>query len=216
MNIHQLDRHLANQIAAGEVVERPASVVKELIENSLDAKATKIQLEITSGGHELIRILDNGEGIHPQDLTLALSPHATSKIKTLSDLEAVSSLGFRGEALASIAAIARVKLSSRYHKEERGYTLRSADGEMSVAEPCAHATGTTVEVRDLFYNTPARRKFLKTAKTELTHIEAIVHRLALSRFDTAFEIVSDGKSILKALYIAFVPRLEPPMPTTTI
>lgn len=198
MNIQQLDKHLTNQIAAGEVVERPASVVKELIENSLDAHANKIQLEILQGGRELIRVRDNGSGIHAEDLYLALCSHATSKIKTLVDLENVSSLGFRGEALASIAAVARVTLTSCYQGVTMGYQVKAADGEISSISPAAHPVGTTIEVKDLFYNTPARRKFLKTNTTEFNHIESIVQRLALSRFDVAFELSNDQKSIINA------------------
>lgn len=199
MHIKRLEQQLTNQIAAGEVVERPASVVKELIENSLDAGASKICVDIAQGGVELIRIRDNGCGIHPEDLNLALSAHATSKISSLSDLEQVASLGFRGEALASIAAIARLKLSSCYQEETIGQELSASGGEISQSVVCAHPPGTTIEVRDLFYNTPARRKFLKTAKTEFRHIETIVNRLALSRFDVGFELKHNAKSILSSL-----------------
>ncbi|OGT48859.1 MAG: DNA mismatch repair protein MutL [Gammaproteobacteria bacterium RIFCSPHIGHO2_12_FULL_41_15] len=195
MNIQQLDAHLTNQIAAGEVVERPSSVVKELVENSLDANANKIQLDVLQGGRELIRIRDNGDGIHPEDLPLALLPHATSKIKTLSDLEKVMSLGFRGEALASIAAIARVELTSCFRGESHGYHVSAADGDISAVKPQAHPVGTTVAIKDLFYNTPARRKFLKTIKTEFSHIETIMQRLALSHFATSFELIHDSKVI---------------------
>jgi len=198
VNIHLLDTHLTNQISAGEVVERPASVVKELIENSLDAGSSKVGLEILQGGMELIRIRDNGNGIHPDDLALALHPHATSKIADLSDLEKVSSLGFRGEALASIASIARVKLSSCYKEQTQGQQISAAGGEMSPTSPCAHPRGTTVEVRDLFYNTPARRKFLKSVKTEFSHIETILQRLSLSRFDVAFELIHNDKTIFSS------------------
>lgn len=195
MRIHILDELLANQIAAGEVVERPASVIKELIENSLDAGATEITVEVEAGGQHLIRIRDNGMGIHHEDLPLALSRHATSKIKQFRDLEAVESLGFRGEALASIAAVSRFKLSSKQADAASGYCVTPSQ---DAAVPAAHPVGTTVEVRDLFYNTPARRKFLKTAKTEFNHIETVVHRLALSHFEVGFTLRHDQKDIFVA------------------
>jgi DNA mismatch repair protein MutL len=196
--IHVLSTHLANQIAAGEVVERPLSVVKELVENSLDAKATIIDVDIEQGGIRLIRIRDNGSGIHESDLALALTRHATSKISSSDDLHHVKSLGFRGEALPSIASIARVELRSRYEQAERAYQVKS-DGKDTISKPkpVAHPQGTTVEVRDLFFNTPGRRKFLKTEKTEFGHIETNVKRIALSRFDVAFSLTHNQRAILK-------------------
>ncbi|WP_455367094.1 DNA mismatch repair endonuclease MutL [Kaarinaea lacus] len=196
--IHVLSSHLANQIAAGEVVERPLSVVKELVENSLDAQATAIDVEVEQGGIRLIRIRDNGCGIHEDDLALALTRHATSKINSSDDLLRVNSLGFRGEALPSIASIARVTLRSCLQGSEHGYQVK-ADGSdhVSAVEPVAHPQGTMVEVRDLFFNTPGRRKFLKTEKTEFGHIESSLKRIALSRFDVAFSLTHNQRAIFK-------------------
>ncbi|QSP94578.1 DNA mismatch repair endonuclease MutL [Marinobacter salinisoli] len=188
-HIQLLSPRLANQIAAGEVVERPASVVKELVENSLDAGAGRVDVEIEQGGVKLIRIRDDGGGIHESDLPLALSRHATSKITNLDDLEAVSSLGFRGEALASISSVSRLTLTSRTESQEAAARVEVEGREMDAhLSPAAHPVGTTVEVRDLFFNTPARRKFLRTEKTEFNHIEECVRRQALSRFDTGFTL----------------------------
>jgi len=185
--IHLLSPRLANQIAAGEVVERPSSVVKELLENSLDAGATHIEIDIENGGARAIRIRDNGQGIDKEDLALALSRHATSKIDSIDDLEAVSSLGFRGEALASIASVARVTLTANTEHQNEGWKVECEGQDMQTRlEPAPHPVGCTVEVRDLFFNTPARRKFLRTEKTEFKHLEEVVKRLALSRFDVGF------------------------------
>lgn len=194
--IHLLSLHLANQIAAGEVVERPSSVAKELIENSLDAGASQIDLEIEKGGVALIRVRDNGAGIHPDDIPLALNRHATSKISSFEELTAVASLGFRGEALPSIGSVARLKVTSRYIDESQGWQFAVNAGEAD-AKPCpaAHPQGTTVEVRDLFYNTPARRKFLKAERTEFNHLEDVVRRIGLSRFDVGITLKHDQKPI---------------------
>jgi DNA mismatch repair protein MutL len=187
--IRLLSPRLANQIAAGEVVERPASVVKELVENALDAGANRVDVEVEQGGAKLIRVRDDGGGIEEDDLPLALSRHATSKIASLDDLEAVASLGFRGEALASISSVSRLTLTSRTESQEAASRVEVEGREMDARiSPAAHPVGTTVEVRDLFFNTPARRKFLRTEKTEFNHVEECVRRQALSRFDAGFTL----------------------------
>jgi DNA mismatch repair protein MutL len=196
MPIRQLPSHLINQIAAGEVVERPASVVKELVENSLDAGARALQIDIVAGGQKLIRIRDDGKGIDHDELALALSRHATSKIASLDDLEAVASLGFRGEALPSIASVARMTLTSRAAGSDSAWQLEADGGTISTPAPAAHPQGTTVEVHDLFYNTPARRRFLRTERTEYGHIEKWVRRLALSRPDVAFTMTHNRRTVL--------------------
>ncbi|RVU30126.1 DNA mismatch repair endonuclease MutL [Neptunomonas marina] len=194
--IHLLSPRLANQIAAGEVVERPASVVKELLENSLDAGATSLELDVEQGGVKLIRIRDDGDGIEKDDLALALSRHATSKILELEDLEAVCSLGFRGEALASISSVSRLTLTSRQKDAANAWQVTTEGRDMQAeVSPAAHPKGTTLEVRDLFFNTPARRKFLRTENTEFKHLEEVVKRLALSRFDVAFQLRHNGRVI---------------------
>ncbi|MCC2617709.1 DNA mismatch repair endonuclease MutL [Aestuariibacter halophilus] len=194
MSIQILPAQLANQIAAGEVVERPASVVKELVENSLDAGADQIDIEIEKGGHKRILIRDNGKGIARDELGLALSRHATSKIGTLDDLECIVSLGFRGEALASVSSVARLILTSRPPNQSEAWQARAEGRDMAVdIQPAAHPVGTTVDVVDLFYNTPARRKFLRTEKTEFQHIDEVLRRIALSRFDVAFSLKHNGK-----------------------
>ncbi|MGP8309032.1 DNA mismatch repair endonuclease MutL [Vibrio sp. YIC-376] len=196
MTIKILPARLANQIAAGEVVERPASVIKELVENSLDSGATRIDIDIEKGGTKLIRVRDNGKGIAKDELGLALSRHATSKIHTLDDLEAIMSLGFRGEALASISSVSRLTLTSRPAVQEEAWSAYSEGREMQVKlQPAAHPIGTTVEVLDLFFNTPARRKFLRTEKTEFTHIDELLKRIALSRFDVSINVRHNGKIV---------------------
>ena len=200
--IRQLPEHLVNQIAAGEVVERPASVVKELVENSLDAGAQSIAIDLEEGGRKLIRVRDDGSGIAAGQLALAMSRHATSKISSLQDLEAIVSLGFRGEALPSIASVARVSLSSRAAGEASAWQIDAwqidaRDGKVGEPVPCAHPAGTTVEVRDLFYNTPGRRKFLRSERTEHQHIDKWVRRLALARPDVAFSVTQNGRTVLR-------------------
>ena len=192
--IRQLDALVADQIAAGEVVERPASIVKELLENSLDAQARSIRVQIEQGGVKRIRVHDDGEGIHHDDLKLALARHATSKIGAAADLERVTTLGFRGEALASVASVARLRISSRAVGSELGYTVAGVD---ETPTPTAHPQGTSVEVLDLFYNTPARRKFLKTERTEQSHVEGVVKRLALAHFEVAFELRAGSRTLLQ-------------------
>jgi DNA mismatch repair protein MutL len=194
--IKLLSPRLANQIAAGEVVERPSSVIKELLENSLDAGATRLEIDVEDGGIKLMRVRDNGNGIDKDDLPLALSRHATSKIYELDDLEAVATLGFRGEALASISSVARLALISSTTEDSAGWQVIAEGRDMATqVSPAPHPRGTTVEVRDLFFNTPARRKFLRTDKTEYTHLEDVVKRLALSRFDVAFNLRHNNRAI---------------------
>ncbi|MHB8473792.1 MAG: DNA mismatch repair endonuclease MutL [Gammaproteobacteria bacterium] len=193
MHIHALPSQLINQIAAGEVVERPASVIKELLENSLDAGATRVDVDVEQGGLRLLRVRDNGCGVHPDDLALALSRHATSKIATLEDLERVASLGFRGEALPSIASVSRFTLVSRHAEADQAWCI---DGEGTVT-PAAHPLGSSVEVRDLFFNTPARRKFLRSEKTEFSHITETLRRIALSRFDVEFNLRHNERAVAR-------------------
>lgn len=209
--IARLPPELANQIAAGEVVERPASVVKELVENSLDAGADRVQIQIQRGGIESIRVSDNGHGIHPDDLTLALERHATSKIRTASDLAGISSLGFRGEALPSIAAVASFTLTSRARGEDTGFRVESGP-RLGAARrsPAPHPPGTTVEVRGLFHGLPARRKFLRSERTEYLHVLEMVKRLALSRASVGVRFSHNGKIVLQCAGgdPAWHPRVE--------
>ena len=204
MPIQLLPPLLANQIAAGEVVERPASVVKELVENSLDAGANKIQIDIEQSGSRLIRIRDNGYGITKEDLKLALVRHATSKIATLDDLENILSLGFRGEALASISSVSRLTLTSRTQEQTEAWQVYAQGQEMETAIiPASHPVGTTVEVANLFFNTPVRRKFLRSDKTEFAHIDDVVKRIALAKPTTHFTLTHNGKLIYQ-----FKPALD--------
>ncbi|WP_425273534.1 DNA mismatch repair endonuclease MutL [Pseudomonas morbosilactucae] len=195
--IELLSPRLANQIAAGEVVERPASVIKELLENSLDSGARRIDVDVEQAGVKLLRVRDDGSGISSDDLPLALARHATSKIRDLEDLERVMSLGFRGEALASISSVARLTLTSRTRDADQAWQVETEGRDMAPrVQPAAHPVGTSVEVRDLFFNTPARRKFLKAEKTEFDHLQEVIKRLALARFDVAFHLRHNGKSVL--------------------
>jgi len=197
-HIQQLPVQLANQIAAGEVVERPASVVKELLENSLDAGATKIEIDIEQGGLQSIRIQDDGAGIFAQDLPLALSRHATSKVSSLFDLEHLTSLGFRGEALPSIASVSRLQIISRRHDAPQASRIEvSETGNVSDVHPAAHPPGTTVVVDDLFCNAPARRRFLRASKTEFAHIQDIVQRIALARSDVVIQLRHNNRQVIK-------------------
>jgi DNA mismatch repair protein MutL len=194
VTIRQLPDTLINQIAAGEVVERPASVVKELVENALDAGAKRIDIDLEEGGVRLVRIRDDGAGIAAADLPLAVSRHATSKIASLDDLEAVATLGFRGEALPSIASVSRFALSTRRDEDAHGATLRVDGGKVGDVTPAQHPRGTTVEVRDLFYNVPARRKFLRAERTELSHVEEWLRALALARPDVELRVSHNGRA----------------------
>jgi DNA mismatch repair protein MutL len=195
MSITVLPDHLVNQIAAGEVVERPVSVVKELVENSLDAGARAITVTLVQGGKELVRVADDGAGMPRADLALALQRHATSKIGSLEDLERVATLGFRGEALPSIASIARLDLASRHPSEPHAWAVRVRQGRISEPEPYALQQGTRVEVADLFYNTPARRKFLRAERTEFNHVDGLLRRFVLARFDVSFALEHNGRQV---------------------
>ncbi|MCJ7557312.1 MAG: DNA mismatch repair endonuclease MutL [Gammaproteobacteria bacterium] len=197
MFIKELPSQLVNQIAAGEVIERPASVIKELVENSLDAGARRIDVEVEQGGMRLCRVRDDGIGIASDELSLALARHATSKIYSIEDLERVASLGFRGEALPSIASVARLSLVSRQADSVHGWKVSADQGVISEPLPEAHAPGTTIEVQDLFYNVPARRKFLRTERTEFSHIDRLLRRLALGHFEVEFRLLHQRKPVLR-------------------
>jgi DNA mismatch repair protein MutL len=202
MPIRFLADELIDQIAAGEVIERPASAVKELVENALDAGARRIEIDIERGGVGLIRVRDDGGGIAEAELPLAISRHATSKIATLDDLEAVGTLGFRGEALPSIGSVARLRVVSRATGTPQAFEVNVEGGQAGAVRPAAHPPGTTIEVRDLFYNVPARRKFVRSDATEVGHIQRWVERLALSRPDVAFRLQNGGRLLLEAPALA--------------
>ncbi len=195
MVIKLLPDQLINQIAAGEVVERPSSVVKELVENSLDAGASHVKVALEKGGKRAMRVIDDGEGMTATDLALALQRHATSKIASIDDLQRVLTMGFRGEALPSIASVARLDLASKHATADHGWSVRVRRGEVSDPEPSPVRQGTRVSVEDLFYNVPARRKFLRAERTEFNHIDLLLRRFALARFDVAFELEHNGKSV---------------------
>ena len=195
--IHRLPDSLVNRIAAGEVIERPASVVKELLENSLDAGADHITVEIIAGGSRLIRVTDNGRGIHADDLPLAVDRHTTSKLQDEADLSGIATLGFRGEALSSIAAVSRFKLTSRQAGDPHATTLELGSGSQPVLQPAAHPPGTTIEVHHLFFNTPARKKFLRSERTEFLHIIELVKRIALCRFDLCLRLIHNQRQVFQ-------------------
>ncbi len=195
MQIKKLPSRLISQIAAGEVIERPASVVKELLENSLDAGATEIDIDIDQGGVGRIRIRDNGKGMEKADLMLCVKRHATSKIASFDDLVSIRSMGFRGEALPSIASVSRMEITSRQHGQSSGWCIRNSADQFSEPEPASHPAGTTVTIRDLFFNLPARRKFLRTERTEFGHIDELVKRIAMSRFDVRFRLSHNGRLV---------------------
>ena len=194
--INLLDENTSNKIAAGEVVERPSSVVKELIENSIDANARNITIEIEEGGEKLIKIIDDGDGIHPEDIKKAFLPHATSKIKNSSDIFSINTLGFRGEALPSIAAVSKVSLKSKIQEEDFGREIIIEGGEILSFNECGINKGTSIEVKDLFFNVPARKKFLKTSSREASLISDIVSRIALANPSISFKLFNNGKKVL--------------------
>jgi DNA mismatch repair protein MutL len=193
--IRLLPPELINQIAAGEVIERPSSVVKELVENSLDAGATRIEVDIEAGGARLIRVRDDGGGIHVDELPLAVASHATSKIGSFDDLEHVASMGFRGEALASVSSVARFALTSRVRDQDAAFRIEVDGGKLQAARPAQHPQGTSVEVRDLFYNVPARKKFMRAERTEFAHIDDLLKSLALARGSVEFRLSHNGKPV---------------------
>jgi DNA mismatch repair protein MutL len=212
-----LSDQLISQIAAGEVVERPASALKELLENSLDAGSTELNVTLLHGGVKQLRVADNGCGVAREDLQLALTRHATSKIASLDDLERVASLGFRGEALASIASVSRTQLISRSADEKHAWRITSDGSDISTVEPAALDAGTIVEVNDLYFNTPARRKFLKTEGTEFGHCEEAFRRVALSRPDEIFfEIPSEAYLDNKFLAPVFAPKYAAGTPPNAV
>ena len=200
--IHVLSEHVANKIAAGEVVERPASVVKELIENSLDAGATRVRVDIEAGGRKLIQVTDNGCGMVRDDALLAFERHATSKLKNDDDLLSISTLGFRGEALPSIAAVSRLRMETRDASEASGTVVEIAGGRILTVEEAGLPTGTSINIRDLFFNTPARRKFLKAESTELSHIASLVTHYALAHPEMHWELHSATNAMLVAPPVA--------------
>ena len=200
--IHVLSDNVANKIAAGEVVERPASVVKELLENSLDAGATDVRVEIEGGGRRLIRIADDGSGMMRDDAMLAFERHATSKLSSVDELEAIATLGFRGEALPSIASVSRLVLETRDRHEQAGTRIEIAGGRLMAVDEAAFPGGTTITVRDLFYNVPARKKFLRSEQTELAHIASLVTHYSLANPDKSFSLTHGERDLLRVAPVA--------------
>ncbi|MBC8168114.1 MAG: DNA mismatch repair endonuclease MutL, partial [Bryobacteraceae bacterium] len=195
--IRLLPDHVSNQIAAGEVVERPASVAKELVENAIDARATRIVIDVESGGRRLLKVSDDGEGMVRDDALLAFERHATSKISTAEDLNSIATLGFRGEALASIASVARVELISKTEDAAAATRVVIEGGRMRDVKDAAHPRGTTLSVRDLFFNVPARRKFLRSEATETFHLTNLVTHYALAHPEIAFGLTNNGREVLR-------------------
>ena len=195
--IHVLDEVTANQIAAGEVVERPVNAVKELVENAVDASASEIEVEIADGGISYIRVTDNGCGMTPEDARLSIVRHATSKIRSVENIYHIASLGFRGEALPSIMSVSKGRITTRRHDEDMGTVLEIEGGEVQSVEPCGAPAGTTVEVRDLFYNVPARKKFLKSERTESSRINSMVGKMALANPNVAFRLINNGRTVIE-------------------
>ena len=195
--IHGLDEVTANQIAAGEVVERPVNAVKELVENAVDASASEIEVEIADGGISYIRVTDNGCGMTPEDARLSIVRHATSKIRSVENIYHIASLGFRGEALPSIMSVSKGRITTRRHDEDMGTVLEIEGGEVQSVEPCGAPAGTTVEVRDLFYNVPARKKFLKSERTESSRINSMVGKMALANPNVAFRLINNGRTVIE-------------------
>src|SRR5690606_17284341 len=195
--IRVLPPEVVNQIAAGEVIERPFSVVKELVENSLDAGARRIRVELVDGGLAAIKVVDDGCGFLPEELPLAFASHATSKLSALADLDHIASLGFRGEALASIGSVARASIRTRRHDADAGAEIRCEGGALSEVRPCGCPPGSAIEVRELFFNTPARRKFLRTPHAERARVHDLLARLSLAHLDVDFTLQCDGREVLR-------------------
>lgn len=207
--IRVLSENISNRIAAGEVIERPASVVKELVENSIDSGATSLVIEIEKAGRKLIAITDNGSGMDEDDALMCLEPHATSKIKCAEDIDNILTLGFRGEAVPSIASISRFTLTTRMHESLEGFSVSVRGGKILEAEPAGCAPGTRIEIRDLFFNVPARKKFLRSDATEERHIQETLYMLSLPYPGISFELIMDGRRIFSSpAHDSLLPRIK--------